>query len=408
LRISKFKTWPRAGLLTLLTIVIGWSVPAAIKAGDPSQDQYTVVSSSDDRNALLPGPNPVWVAALQGDRDQLLNLLDGRPELVNRLDHEGFAPLHRAAISGRVNEAELLLEQGASVEARQAEYHGRPLQYAAAAGHEQVLRLLLRHEAEVDSADRLGRTPLIWAAMKGQPRAAEILLAAGADPNARSTSSWTALHFAAKEGHEYLVRLLLKQGADPATQTSLGMTAAELAPHFGGLLNWFRPAPFPSIGDPEVDATDQLYVLLASHGPAQAELDASPTQISVLQHLHAWTFEDLRELSPQRHEVRQRVWAKARRRAVDLLDEHQRTRLDQLVIQQRRHRVFLHPALLPPLELTDEQHSEIKALWREQAEFEGNARARQASYRGFWYELFDILSSEQRARYEELRGPAVR
>jgi ankyrin repeat protein len=58
---------------------------------------------------------------------------------------------------------QLLLEQGAELEVK--DKGGQmPLSWAAANGHEAVVKLLLEEGAELQSKSSSGRTPLSWAA----------------------------------------------------------------------------------------------------------------------------------------------------------------------------------------------------------------------------------------------------
>ena len=105
---------------------------------------------------------------------------DSLPE-IDRPNAQGFSQLHRAAMSGNTDAAAELIKRGANVNVPQEAYKGTPLQYAAARGKLDVLKLLIKSEAKIDSLDSLGRTPLMWAAQEDQPEAVAALLDAGAD-----------------------------------------------------------------------------------------------------------------------------------------------------------------------------------------------------------------------------------
>ena len=97
-------------------------------------------------------------------------------------------------------------------------------------GHEEVARLLIERNAEVNAVNPDGRTPLMFAATFDDPRTVELLLANGAKVNVRErTEGFTALMFAAAEGHIDVVRLLLNHDADRTLKDVDGDTAADFA-----------------------------------------------------------------------------------------------------------------------------------------------------------------------------------
>ena len=376
----------------------------------------------------LQGRHPVWLAALAGDKDKLLKLLQDQPEMVDWRNETGFAPLHWAAMRETVDAAKLLLDVGADVAVKQGKYAGTPLQYAAGRGTVEICQLLLSHDAPVDAVDSIGRTPLLWAAMGGHTDVASLLLDHGADINAQTTAAnpsvpsgtgSTPLHIAAKKGHDGLVRLLLDRGASTTIPNQAGLVALHGSEEFSALSDWFRDAPYPEIGFPQSYEIDRSYVRIASHPPAHRELDVSAPDSAVLKRLGQWAMQDFYEIKPPDREKRQAVWAKARKRLQDILSKQQLQRLKELVIQQRRAEVFINPTHLPELELSDEQLAEIRSRWQEHLALvkarksqvqagrtadAAGASAGRNSYRRFWHEVHEILTEQQRATFRELRG----
>jgi ankyrin repeat protein len=87
---------------------------------------------------------------------------------------------------------------------------------AASVGHEAVVKVLLEMgKANVDSKDtESGWTPLSWAAMRGHEDVVRLLLEHKADVGVKDNGGQMALHLAAKEGHKTVVQLLLENGAN--------------------------------------------------------------------------------------------------------------------------------------------------------------------------------------------------
>jgi len=149
---------------------------------------------------------------------------------IDRLDAQGFSKLHRAAMGGRLSDAKKLLAQGASPAVQQKKFQGTPLQYAASAGHAEVVQLLIKAGAKVDARDSQGRTPLTWAADKGNVDATRKLVEAKADVRAVNNGGWTPLHYAMSRRHQEVAQLLVDNGAKLDALNVQRKTPLELAP----------------------------------------------------------------------------------------------------------------------------------------------------------------------------------
>jgi ankyrin repeat protein len=102
-------------------------------------------------------------AAEKGDLQKIKTLLRDNPDLVSSKDVGlGRTPLHWAAIKGHIEVVELLLANGAAVNAK--DRHGdTPLHAAAEGGRYDAAALLLAKGAEVNMRDIEGITPLSMA-----------------------------------------------------------------------------------------------------------------------------------------------------------------------------------------------------------------------------------------------------
>uniref|UniRef100_A0A6I8NKA2 Uncharacterized protein n=1 Tax=Ornithorhynchus anatinus TaxID=9258 RepID=A0A6I8NKA2_ORNAN len=85
---------------------------------------------------------------------------------------------------------------------------------AAAGGQDDLLRLLIKKGAKVNSRQRNGTTALIHAAEKNFLTTVAILLEAGAFVNVQQSNGETALMKACKRGNSDIVRLMIECGAD--------------------------------------------------------------------------------------------------------------------------------------------------------------------------------------------------
>ncbi|CAG9132959.1 unnamed protein product [Plutella xylostella] len=136
-------------------------------------------------------------ASRSGDVEAARALLDARPRLVNCRDVDGrhSTPLHFAAGYNRLALAQLLIQRGADVHAK--DKGGLvPLHNACSYGHVQLSALLLQSGAAVDAHDLWRYTPLHEAAAKGKSDVVKLLLKHGADPTRRNRDGLTALQLA--------------------------------------------------------------------------------------------------------------------------------------------------------------------------------------------------------------------
>ncbi len=83
-----------------------------------------------------------------------------KSEAINRLDHEGYAPLGYAARTGCLDVVKLLLKEGALVDMTDKHFNWTPLLRAAVQRHADVVRYLLDHGADPNTKTRNGKTPL--------------------------------------------------------------------------------------------------------------------------------------------------------------------------------------------------------------------------------------------------------
>uniref|UniRef100_A0AAY4AF48 NAD(+) ADP-ribosyltransferase n=1 Tax=Denticeps clupeoides TaxID=299321 RepID=A0AAY4AF48_9TELE len=164
------------------------------------------------------------------------------PVPVDRADEEGNAALQFAAAGGHETLVRFLLRKGASVDGR-SNYGWTPLMQAARFGHLTVTHILLENGAEMNARNRMGASVLSMAARGGHVHVAKLLLESGAfvddydhleeclsSEGGREFLSATPLLVAAQLGHEALVRLLLDWGADVNfCQKTTGWSALMLA-----------------------------------------------------------------------------------------------------------------------------------------------------------------------------------
>ncbi|MGA9585280.1 MAG: ankyrin repeat domain-containing protein [Terracidiphilus sp.] len=205
--------------------------------------------------------DPIHDAARKGDVKKVKELLASNPRLVSDKDKNGDTPLHQAALHGQLAVAQILIDAGANVNAknnyppfipddlnrefatsnhqdpiillhsqsadttnelntqglttRELKDGYTPLDLAEfATNHNKMIQLLVAHGADVNARSASGATPLFWAVMRDQKDDAKFLLDHGANPNIPDAYGNTILDCALHLGFQSMVGLLVDKGAD--------------------------------------------------------------------------------------------------------------------------------------------------------------------------------------------------
>ncbi|KAF4546032.1 uncharacterized protein LTHEOB_4684 [Lasiodiplodia theobromae] len=174
-----------------------------------------LVSRGADVNARGGEHGKASEAAWDANHDEIARWLmdqstQSEAETVRKKD-QGDNPLYLAALSGRLDEVQTLLEHH-DVNIRGGTY-GSPLQAAAYDGHKKVVQLLIDNGADVNAQGGEQGSPLQAAAYDGHESVVRLLINNGADVNAQAGSQGNALHIASKHGHVGTMRVLLSHGA---------------------------------------------------------------------------------------------------------------------------------------------------------------------------------------------------
>ena len=203
-------------------------------------------------SAYRPPPNArtdIMGAALEGNLTQLERAIT-RGEDVNTTDDKGDTPLHLAAEHGHDDVARYLVEYGAAIDATNAK-GVTPLHRASGMGDYVTAQLLIERNASIRASTDFGDTPLHLAAemrnfemaqmeksmgfrstynwKTDNLKVAELLLRHGADVNARNKLGRTPLQRTTPWNYLPMTRLLVEHGADTQLEDNDGMSPLQHA-----------------------------------------------------------------------------------------------------------------------------------------------------------------------------------
>ncbi|CAG2241463.1 ANKRD49 [Mytilus edulis] len=100
----------------------------------------------------------LW-AAENNHLDIVESILQSDPELIKSCDDDMYTPLHRACYNGHVDMVKLLIRKNADVNAKTSD-GWQPIHSAARWNQSDVIQVLLEHNADINSQTNGGQTPL--------------------------------------------------------------------------------------------------------------------------------------------------------------------------------------------------------------------------------------------------------
>ncbi|XEV04947.1 hypothetical protein FSHL1_010234 [Fusarium sambucinum] len=173
--------------------------------------------------------NVLSKAALGKARDVVNLIVQLEGVDVNQQDrYSVIVPLMSAAMSGSLEIARLLVENGALLEV--TDNRGNtPLHAASLRGHIEIARFLLEKGANIESRNNNQKTPFILAALEGNIGVVRLLAEYGANREAKDSNGRCALHYAALSENNLLLRCLLELGVDIEVEFPSGSTVLEFA-----------------------------------------------------------------------------------------------------------------------------------------------------------------------------------
>lgn len=201
-----------ASIATLAKSIADLRVLEAVQRGDNRALRALLAKRVDVNAPAGDGATALAWAAYKDDLEAV-ELLIRAGAKVNVANDYGVTPLTLACVNKNTKIINSLLIAGAAPNAVQ-KTGDTAFMTCVRTGDEQAVRLLLAHDAEVNTRDAwTGQTALMWAAAEKHPGVVRLLIEHGADVNAASKGGFTSLMFAAQQGDADSAQALLGNGA---------------------------------------------------------------------------------------------------------------------------------------------------------------------------------------------------
>lgn len=155
----------------------------------------------------------IFEAACIGDIETVHQLLNKTPELLNSFSSDGFTSLGLASFFGHLSLVNLLLDKGANPNiASNNQFKVAPIHSACAISHFEIVKILIKNGADINTKQMQGFTPLHSAAYNGQTKLAKLLIDNGADINAKMDNGNTPLFLAKEKNFQETAELIIEHG----------------------------------------------------------------------------------------------------------------------------------------------------------------------------------------------------
>ncbi|XP_049790340.1 serine/threonine-protein phosphatase 6 regulatory ankyrin repeat subunit A [Schistocerca nitens] len=193
-------------------------VPATVKSDPPAGSSLVGELGNES------GMTPLHLAAYSGNENVVRLLLNSAGVQVDAATTEnvsspwcalqGYNPLHLACFGGHITVVGLLVSRAADL-LQSGDKHGKTgLHIAAMHGHFQMCEVLLGQGAEINAPDKNGWTSLHCAARAGYIDVVRLLVESGASPKSETNYGSAPIWFAAAEGHNDVLKYLMTKEHD--------------------------------------------------------------------------------------------------------------------------------------------------------------------------------------------------
>lgn len=215
------------GSQVTLPLLIKYKAALTVKdeEGRTLLHKASMVSDSNAAEILIESGSDINAKDTKGFTPLMLAVSDRM--LPGRLDNDD-----RVARSSREDVVEVLLKSGANANVPDPDGNTAG-HYAAHDDRRVILRLLLENKGDSNQRNNEGETPLQAAVKGGSLRGAELLIKKGANPNTVDNKGQTPLHTAVLFDQPALIKLLLANSVNTLIKDKEGKTALDWAKLYG-------------------------------------------------------------------------------------------------------------------------------------------------------------------------------
>lgn len=202
-------------------------------------EEYIETGNYQDLDLLLSRePELIKESTSQQISPLLLACFYNKPKVVQTLlKYVSSLTIHEACAVGLIRHVQLMIEHKEDVIGEISTQGFTPLGIASHFGKEDIVRLLLTHNADPNIGSQNGYNvyPLHSALSNNHSEIAKMLIEAGSEVNILQHGNISPLHLAAQHGNIDLIILLLENGANVHTITTTGNSASDVAASKGFL-----------------------------------------------------------------------------------------------------------------------------------------------------------------------------
>ena len=185
--------------------------------------------TADQKSKLLVG-EAVLFSAVKSGNDGMVELLLQHKVILNCYDEKGFHPLHRAAETTNINVAKVLIAARANVNVKAQKTKNRPLFQAVSKGNIQLVQLLIEEGADINAPNDMSNSTLRAAIYGGHVEIAMLLMAHGADIHELYYGEHILVTAAEKTNSSDLIKKLIEKGADVNCASYLSIPSRKMYP----------------------------------------------------------------------------------------------------------------------------------------------------------------------------------
>lgn len=191
------------------------TTPEMIQQDKHDYEQIVSLLEQAGAREILPAEDSLLFASRTGNLGRVTDFIANGEEIDAEDPRNGFTPLIWSVFNGHFRITEVLLENGADVNAMGKRGERALIVAAREKAPLEVYTLLLEYDADPNHLDDGGNSALMYAALHAPVEATRMLLDAGADPNLKAgEDGYTAAYFAVMGMREDVLELLIAAGAE--------------------------------------------------------------------------------------------------------------------------------------------------------------------------------------------------